>query len=87
MRGSASSARAIEISCRSPAERPDAALANRVLEAAVEPRRDDRSTPIARGHVSSTSASVASGRANRMLSAMVPENRNGSCSTTPSWRR
>ncbi len=40
MRGSASSARAIEMSCRSPAERPGAALAHRVLQAAREPRRN-----------------------------------------------
>ena len=40
MRGSASSARAIEISCRSPAERPGAALAHDVSEPLVEARRD-----------------------------------------------
>ena len=40
MRGSASSARAIEMSCRSPAERPGAALAHRVVEAAREARGD-----------------------------------------------
>jgi hypothetical protein len=36
---------------------------------------------------SSTSSSVASGRAKAMLSRMVPAKRNGSWGTTPSWRR
>ena len=36
---------------------------------------------------SSTSARVASGRANAMFSATVPAKRNPSCGTTPSWRR
>ena len=30
---------------------------------------------------------VASGRPKRMLSAIVPEKRNGSCGTRPIWRR
>ena len=40
IRGSASSARAIEMSWRSPADRPAAALAHLVVEPAREPRRD-----------------------------------------------
>ena len=48
MRGSASSARAIEISWRSPAERPGAALAHRVQQALVEAPRDARDADRAR---------------------------------------
>ena len=40
MRGSASRARAIEISCRSPAERPAPPFAHDVVEAILEPRGD-----------------------------------------------
>ena len=49
-------------------------------------RAATRSTPIACA-AAATSSSVASGRPKRMLSAIVPLNRNGSWSTTPSWRR
>jgi hypothetical protein len=76
---------AIEISWRSPAESPGAALPDDVVEAVVEPAAT-RSTPTAAA-VASTSSSDASGFAKRMLSAIVPLKRNGSWSTTPSWRR
>ncbi len=49
MRGSASSARAIEISWRSPAEVAGSALAHHVVEAAVQPRRDPVDTDRRRG--------------------------------------
>ena len=86
MRGSASSARAIEISWRSPAESPDAALAHLVLEpadAAGRPAGRRRSRPRSRARPRRSPRAAPK----RMLSAIVPENRKGSCSTTPSWRR
>ena len=85
IRGSARRARAIEISCRSPAERP-APPSRTGWSSPSSNRAATRSTPIAAA-VARTSSSVASGRAKRMLSAIVPEKRNGSWSTTPSWRR
>ena len=47
---------------------------------------DQLVSPTART-ASSTSASVASGRAKARLSRIVPAKRKGSWGTTPSWRR
>ena len=85
MRGSASSARAIEISWRSPAERP-APPSRTSWSRPPESRAATRSTPTAAA-AAATSSSVASGFAKRMFDAIVPLKRNGSWSTTPSWRR
>ncbi len=70
MRGSASSARAIEISCRSPAERPGAALAHLVCEPAVQasdqPVEADRARGLAHlgvGRLGAAEADVVGDRA------------------------
>ena len=65
MRGSASSARAIEISCRSPAERP-APPSRTSCSRPPESRAATRSTPTAAA-AAATSSSVASGFAKRMF--------------------
>ena len=70
MRGSARSARAIEISWRSPAESP-APPSRTSCRSPRSKRRAMRSTPTACA-TSATSSSVASGWAKRMLSAIVP---------------
>ena len=61
IRGSASSARAIEISCRSPADSP-APPSRTTCSRPSSNRAATRSTPIARA-AAATSSSVASGRA------------------------
>ena len=85
IRGSASSAREIEISCRSPAESP-APPSRTAWSRPPLSRAATRSTPTAAA-AASTSSSVASGFAKRMFDAIVPLNRNGSWRTTPICRR
>ena len=75
IRGSASSARAIEISWRSPAERP-APPSRTSWSRPPESRAATRSTPTAAA-AAATSSSVASGFAKRMFDAIVPLKRNG----------
>ena len=86
MRGSASSARPIEMSCRSPAERPEPPSRTACSRPSREARRD-AVEPDRPRRLGSTCSSLAPGAAKRRLSAMLPANRNGSCRTTPSWRR
>ena len=61
--GSTSSARAIEISCRSPADSPAPPSWTRVIEPALQPTRRPRSNADRRRRLGPPSWSVASGRA------------------------
>ena len=85
MRGSASRALANAISCRCPAE----SETPRSPTSASKPfgiRLMKSPAPIASA-AASISSSDASGRPKAMFSRTVPEKRNPSCGTIPSWLR